>query len=114
MKRKGAASDQNEHEEDTGPPTKFRKADGNYDGQPVNSDIIFRPPEKYTQRWNVQDVVSDYTLKYFNSVLDEENFKQISKDIGKPNNGLSAPQVLNDVIKKADQVIINKGLIQGY
>ena len=99
-KRKVAASDQDEHEEDTGPPSKFRKVDGNYDGQPVNSDITFRPPEKDTQRWNVQDVVSDYTLKYFNSVLDEESFKEITKDIGKPDNELLASPVLNDVIKK--------------
>ena len=48
-KHKGAASDQDEHEEDTGPLSKFRKVDGNYDRQPVNSDIIFRPPEKDTQ-----------------------------------------------------------------
>ena len=70
--------------------------------QPVNSDIIFRPLEKDTQKWNVQNVVSDYTLKYFNSLLDEESFKEISKDIGKLDNELFAPQILNDVIKKAD------------
>ena len=40
-KRKGAASDQDEHKEDTGPPSKFRKVDGNNVGQPVNGDIIF-------------------------------------------------------------------------
>ena len=85
-KRKVSASDQDEHEEDTGPPSTFSKVDGNYDGQPVDSDIIFRPPEKNTQRWNVQDVVSDYTLKYFNSALDEQNFKKISKNIGNPDN----------------------------
>ena len=102
-----------EHKEDTGPPSKFRKVDGNFDGQPINSDIIFRLPRKDTQRWNVQDVVSDYTLKYFSSVLDEESFKERSKDIRKPNDELLAAPVLNDVIKKADQVIINKGLIQG-
>ena len=45
-RRKIAASDQDEHEEDTVPPSKFRKVDGSYDGEPVNSDIIFRPPEK--------------------------------------------------------------------
>ena len=113
QKCKGAASDQDEHEEDTGPPSKSRKVDGHYDGQPVNSDIIFRPPEKGTQRWNVQEVVSGHALKYSNSVLDEESFKDISKDIGKPANELLALPLLSDVIKKADQVIINKGLIQG-
>ena len=111
-KRKVAASDKDEHEEYTGPPSKFRKVNGNYDGQPVNSHIIFRPPEKDTQRWNVQDVVSDYTLKYFNFVLDEERFKKISKDIEKPDNELLALPVLNDVIKKADQVIINKSTLR--
>ena len=65
-KRKIAASDQEEHEEDTVPPSKFRKVDENCDGEPLNSDIIFRPPEKDTQRWNVQDMVSDYTLKDLN------------------------------------------------
>ena len=45
--------------------------------------------------------------------MDEESFKEISEDIGKLNNELLAPPVFNDVIKKADQVIINKGLIQG-
>ena len=49
-KRRVAASGQDEHKEDTGPPSKVRKLDGNYDGQPVNSDITFRPPEKNTQR----------------------------------------------------------------
>ena len=33
---KVAASDQDEHEEDTGPPSKLRKVVRNYDGQPVN------------------------------------------------------------------------------
>ena len=80
-KCKIAASDQDENEEDTVPPSKFRKVDENYDGEPVNSDIIFRPREKDTQRWNVQDVVSDFTLKYFSSVLDEESCKEIFKDI---------------------------------
>ena len=55
-------------------------------------------------------MVSDYTLKYFNSVLNEESFQEISKDIGKPDNDLLALPVLNDIIKKADQVITNKGL----
>ena len=45
--------------------------------------------------------------------MDEESFKEISKDIGKPDNELLASPVLSDVIKKADQVIINKGLLQG-
>ena len=85
----------------------------NYDGEPVNSDIIFRPLEKDTQRRSIQDVVSDYTLKYFSSVLNEESFQEISKDIGKPDNDLLAPPVLNDIIKKADQVITNKGLLHG-
>ena len=58
-------------------------------------------------------MVSDYTLEYFNSVLDEENFQEISKDIGKPDNDILAPPVLNDFIKKADQVITNKGLLHG-
>ena len=49
-------------------------------------------------------MVSDYTLKYFSSVLNEESFQEISKDIGKPD---------NDIIKKADQVITNKGLLHG-
>ena len=92
-KCKIVASDQDEHEEDTVPPSKFKKVDENYDGEPVNSDIIFRPPKKDTQRWNVQDVVSDYTLKYFNSVLDEDSFKEISKDIGKPDYDLLTPSV---------------------
>ena len=113
-KRKIPASDLDEHEEVSVPPTKFRKVDGNSDGEPVvDSDIIFRPREKDTQRWSIQDVVSDYTLKYFNSVLNEESFQEISKDIGKPDNDLLAPPVLNDIIKKADQVITNKGLLHG-
>ena len=113
-KRKIPASDLDEHEEVSVPPTKFRKVDGNSDGEPVvDSDIIFRPLEKDTQRWSIQDVVSDYTLKYFNSVLNEESFQEISKDIGKPDNDLLAPPVLNDIIKKADQVITNKGLLHG-
>ena len=58
-------------------------------------------------------MVSDYTLKYFNSVLNEESFQEISKDIGKPDNDLLAPPVLNDIIEKADQVITNKGLLHG-
>ena len=49
-KRKIFASDQDEHEEVTVPPSKFRNVDENCDGEPVNSDIIFRPPEKDTQR----------------------------------------------------------------
>ena len=113
-KRKIPASDLDEHEEVSVPPTKFRKVDGNSDGEPVvDSDIIFRPLEKDTQRGSIQDVVSDYTLKYFNSVLNEESFQEISKDIGKPDNDLLAPPVLNDIIKKADQVITNKGLLHG-
>ena len=39
-KRKISASDQDEHEEVTVPPSKFRKIDENCDGEPVNSDII--------------------------------------------------------------------------
>ena len=58
-------------------------------------------------------MVSDYTLKYFNSVLNEESFQEISKDVGKPDNDLLAPPILNDIIKKADQVITNKGLLHG-
>ena len=113
-KRKIPASDLDEHEEVSVPPTKFRKVDGNGDREPVvDSDIIFRPLEKDAQRWSIQDVVSDYTLKYFNSVLNEESFQEISKDIGKPDNDLLAPPVLNDIIKKADQVITNKGLLHG-
>ena len=107
------AADLDEHEEVSVPPTKFRKVDGNCVGEPVDSDIIFRPLEKDTQRWSIQDVVSDYTLKYFNSVLNEESFQEISKDIGKPDNDLLALPVLNDIIKKADQVITNKGLLHG-
>ena len=38
-----------------------------------------------------------YIIKYFSPVLDEESFKEISKDIEKPDNKLSAPPVLNDV-----------------
>ena len=87
-KRKTPATDPDEHEEVGVPPTKFRKVDRNCVGEPVNSDIIFRPLEKDTQRWSIQDVVSDYTLKYFNSVLNEESFPEISKDIGKPDNDL--------------------------
>ena len=50
-KRKISASDLDEHEEVRVPPTKFRKVDGNSDGEPVvDSDIIFRPLEKDTQR----------------------------------------------------------------
>ena len=98
-KRRGAAYDQDEHKEDTGPPSKFRKFDGNQDGRIVT---LFRRPEKDVHRWNVPDVVSDYTLKYFNYVLDEESFKEMSEDIGKPDNELLAPLELNDVIKKAD------------
>ena len=113
-KRKIPASDLDEHEEVSVPPTKFRKVDGNSDGEPVvDSDIIFRPLEKDTQRWSIQNVVSDYTLKYFNSVLNEESFQEISKDIGKPDNDLLVPPALNDIIKKADQVITNKGLFHG-
>ena len=112
-KRKIPAADLDEHEEVSVPPTKFRKADGNCVGEPVDSDIIFRPLEKDTQRWSIQDVVSDYTLKYFDSVLNEESFQEISKDIGKPDNDLLALPVLNDIIKKADQVITNKGLLHG-
>ena len=58
-------------------------------------------------------MVSDYTLKYFNSILNVESFQEISKDIGKPDNDLLAPPVLNDIIKKADQVITNKDLLHG-
>ena len=112
-KRKIPASDRDEHKEVSVPPSKFRKVDENCDGEPVDSDIIFRPLEKDTQRWTIQDVVSDYTLKYFNSVLNEESFQEISKDIGQPNNDLLALPVLNDIIKKADQVITNKGLLHG-
>ena len=111
--RKIPASDLDKHEEVNVPPTKFRKVDGNCDGEPVDNDIIFRPLEKDTQRWSIQDVVSDYTLKYFNSVLNEESFQEISKDIGKPDDDLLAPPVLNDIIKKADRVITNKGWLHG-
>ena len=52
-------------------------------------------------------------FKYFNSVLNEESFQEISKDIGKPDNDLLALPVLNDIIKKADQVITNTGLLHG-
>ena len=46
-KRKIPASDLDEHEEVSVPPTKFRKVNGNSDGEPVvDSDIIFRPLEK--------------------------------------------------------------------
>ena len=48
----------------------------NYDGQPADSDIIFRPQEKDTQRWNVQGIVKYFisvTIKYLSSVLDEES-----------------------------------------
>ena len=48
-KRKIPASDQDEHEEVSVPPSKFRKVDENCDGEPVNSDIIFRPLEKDTK-----------------------------------------------------------------
>ena len=48
-KRKIPASDLDEHKEVSVPPTKFRKVDGNCDGEPVDSDIIFRPLEKDTQ-----------------------------------------------------------------
>ena len=58
-------------------------------------------------------MVSDLTLKYFNSVLNEESLQEISKDIGKPDNDLLALPVLNDIIEKADQVITNKGLLHG-
>ena len=107
------ASDLDKHEEVSVPPSKFRKVDENCDVEPVDNDIIFRTLEKDTQRWSIQDVVSDYTLKYFNSVLSEKSFQEISKDIRKPDNDLLAPLVLNDIIKKADQFITNKGLLHG-
>ena len=106
-KCKISTSYQDEHEEVTVPPSKFKKVGKSCDGQPVNSDIIFRPLEKDNQRCSIQDVVSDYTLKYFNSVLNEESFQEISKDIRKPDNDLLAPPVLNDIIKKADQVSLS-------
>ena len=45
--------------------------------------------------------------------MNEESFQEISKDIGKSDNDLLALPVLNDIIKKADQVISNKGLLHG-
>ena len=44
--------------------------------------------------------------------MNEESL-EISKDIGKPDNDLLTLPVLNDIIKKADQVITNKGLLHG-
>ena len=45
--------------------------------------------------------------------MNEESLQEISKDIGKPDNDLLAPPVLNDIKKKTDQVITNKGLLHG-
>ena len=95
-KRRLVVSDEDEHEEDTGPQKKFRKIDGNQIGQYVDSDIVL----DLQRRMESTGRVSDNTLKYCSSILDEEGFKEISKDIRQPDNESMAPPEFNYVIIK--------------